>query len=252
MVIVLTNRGHEKRLRTQLESDREQKQIEREHAMRRDAFLAAIESMAAGCQTVSHLSNQSISIDAAMKPYLEKAYSIAKAVLIAGPETAKQLLNFESRLAEAVTAVGGGRKPERYLAYPKILADELTKVSHALDDAKLKAGSELVKGASVVQSELAVQILRKRMHKKADYLSRVEDDIAKHQLESSIIGSEHVRALKRIMIEVRATMRSELNLENDRDALIPILEESSERNHAALLAAVERAKPIEREKEDDS
>lgn len=102
LTLVFTNRGHNQRLQTQLDHDRNLKNREREMALRKDIYLAATEAAAAGLQAIGRFSNLDIPHDKLTEKFLEKVPSITKVYIIANEETVKAVLNFSIELNAAL------------------------------------------------------------------------------------------------------------------------------------------------------
>lgn len=106
VVVVLTNRAHDRRLQTQLDHDRDVKNREREMALRKDIYLAAAEAASAGLFAVGRFANLDIPHDKLTEGYLEKAPSITKVHIIANEETVRAISNFSIELNAAFLRLG--------------------------------------------------------------------------------------------------------------------------------------------------
>ena len=60
--VVVSNRANDRRLRQQLAHDRELKNREREHSLRKDIYLATAEAIATGINSIGSFANLDISI----------------------------------------------------------------------------------------------------------------------------------------------------------------------------------------------
>jgi len=96
--IALTNRASDKRLRAQFEHEQMQKTTDREMALRKEVYLAAVEAIAAGTNAVSSFANLDIPSDQLTAGYIEKAPAIAKVHVIAKMKTVQALVNFSGEL----------------------------------------------------------------------------------------------------------------------------------------------------------
>jgi hypothetical protein len=97
--VVLANRASDRRLRAQLEHDRDLKARERELSLRKDVYLAAAEAVSAGFYSVSRFADLRIPHEDLTKHYLEKAPAIAKVHVVAKEETAQAVLQFVGELS---------------------------------------------------------------------------------------------------------------------------------------------------------
>jgi len=76
--VVLTNRAHDRRLRVQLEHDREVKNRDREMSLRKDVYLAAAEAVSAGLIAVGRFADLEVPHEKLTEGYLDRAPSIAR------------------------------------------------------------------------------------------------------------------------------------------------------------------------------
>ncbi len=90
--IMITNRANDRRLRAQLEQDRDLKHREREMSLRKDVYLSAAETIWAGLSAIGRFSNLDIPHDKVIEAYSEKSYVIAKIHIIAKDETLKAVV----------------------------------------------------------------------------------------------------------------------------------------------------------------
>lgn len=109
--MILTNRGNDRRLRLQLDQDRELKNREREMAMRKDIYLAAAEAASVGMIAVGQFSNLDIPDQKLTEKYLDKSPSIIKVHIIANEDTVRAVINFTSELSGAVLRLFAKRMP---------------------------------------------------------------------------------------------------------------------------------------------
>ncbi len=75
--VAITNRASDRRLRAQLEHERESKTKDREMALRKEVFLSAAEAVSAGMNSIGQFTNFDISNDQVTQPYVEKAPAMA-------------------------------------------------------------------------------------------------------------------------------------------------------------------------------
>jgi hypothetical protein len=76
--VALSNRAADKRLRTQLEHERELRAKERELTLRKEIYLAGMEALQAGATIITDLANLDIPQEQIGKSYSEKAAAVAK------------------------------------------------------------------------------------------------------------------------------------------------------------------------------
>jgi hypothetical protein len=109
--VVLTNRAHDRRLRTQLEHDRELKNRDREMSLRKDVYLAATEAVSAGLIAVGRFADLEVPHDKLTEGYLDRAPSIAKTHVIASETTAKTIVTFSGELGATFLRLFASRMP---------------------------------------------------------------------------------------------------------------------------------------------
>lgn len=99
--IYFTNRSNDRRLRLQLQNDRELKNREREMMFRKDTYSAAAEAISVSMSALSRFSELSFSLKEILAMYLEKSPALAKVNLVAGEDTIRALANFETEFASS-------------------------------------------------------------------------------------------------------------------------------------------------------
>jgi hypothetical protein len=109
--IYLTNRANDRRLRLQLQNDRELKNREREMTFRKDTYTAGVEAIAVSMSALSKFSDLSFSLKEVSTTYLEKSPALAKINLVAGEDTIRALTNFGTEFAGAYFRLVQQRMP---------------------------------------------------------------------------------------------------------------------------------------------
>jgi len=99
--VYLTNRASDRRLRSQLQNDRELKNREREMTFRKETYAAAAEAISVSMNVLSKFSDLSFSLKEISTVYLEKSPVLAKVNLVAGEDTIHALANFQTEFAGA-------------------------------------------------------------------------------------------------------------------------------------------------------
>ena len=102
----LSNRASDRRLRAQFEYERELRNHDRELALRRDIYLAAIEAISAGLESVAKMADLEISTNEVSEGYRKKAPAIAKTHVIGNEDTLKPVSNISIELAKAHLQLG--------------------------------------------------------------------------------------------------------------------------------------------------
>jgi hypothetical protein len=99
--IYFTNRASDRRLRVQLQNDRELKSREREMTFRKDTYALAAEAIAVSISALAKFSDLSFSLKEISATYLDKSPVLAKVNLVAGEDTLRALANFGTEFAGA-------------------------------------------------------------------------------------------------------------------------------------------------------
>jgi hypothetical protein len=97
----LTNRANDKRLRLQLQTDRELQSREREMTFRKEVFASAAEAVARAVNTPSKFSDLSVSQKDLSAAILESSPVLAKVNLVANEDTVRALAALGSEMAGA-------------------------------------------------------------------------------------------------------------------------------------------------------
>ena len=113
--VALTNRAADQRLRTQLESDRQLRNKERELALRKEIYMGAAEAFQAGVLAINYLANMDLSQQDIEKTYLEKAPALSKMYIIATQETLSAMIPAASLLSNALLELMAKRTPLTFL-----------------------------------------------------------------------------------------------------------------------------------------
>jgi hypothetical protein len=99
--IFLTNRAGDRRLRQQLQTDRELKNREREMTFRKETYGAAAEAIAVSVNALPKLCDLSLSLQQISATYHENSPVLAKVNLVAGEDTILALAEFGRGFATA-------------------------------------------------------------------------------------------------------------------------------------------------------
>jgi hypothetical protein len=99
--VTLTNRASDRRLRLQLESDRELNNREREMAFRKETYAAATEAIAVSLSAISKLADLTCPLEKIAATYGEQSPIIAKVNLVAGEDTIRALTNYGTEFGGA-------------------------------------------------------------------------------------------------------------------------------------------------------
>ena len=99
--VYLTNRASDRRLKLQLQNDRELGNRERKMTFLKDTYSAATEAISVSVNALSKFSDLSFSLKEISATYIEKSPILAKVNLVAGEDTIRALTNFGVEFAGA-------------------------------------------------------------------------------------------------------------------------------------------------------
>jgi len=109
--VVLTNRGNDRRLVTQIRNDRELRAKERELVLRKEVYLAAVEGLYAGFISIGRFADLNIPDNHLASGFAEKGSSVAKVQVIANEDTARAVITLASELQAIVLTLLTMRMP---------------------------------------------------------------------------------------------------------------------------------------------
>jgi hypothetical protein len=99
--IYLTNRASDRRLRVQLQNDRELISREREMTFRKETYAVAAEAIAVSISALAKFSDLNFSLKEISAMYLDRSPVLAKVNLVAGEDTLRALASFGTEFAGA-------------------------------------------------------------------------------------------------------------------------------------------------------
>ena len=97
--VILGNRASDRRFRAQQTQDRILKREEREHSLRKELYLDAAEAVSFQTNTLAKVINPLLDMEAVSYEYFSRTPKVAKALVVAGDEIAKALLDIGSTLS---------------------------------------------------------------------------------------------------------------------------------------------------------
>lgn len=232
LTVVLTNRANLRRLRIQLEHEREEKRKDRGLALRRDLYLEAAEAVSVGIDTIGALGNLSTSVEDLMGPAIERTAAITKVYLVASDDTIAALAQFLTDLSSAHARL----LPLR-LKVDAINADigridrALQRASEERDHLLAVARQGSPDGISDPSRWPMLQDKLDLEKAKIDELVRrrkeLEDQLRPAQTELLDSCREAVRRLNLALVPVLKAVRHELDIPVDETVLLGAIEEES-------------------------
>ena len=109
--VVLANRANDRRLREQLNHDREMRNRDRELSLRKDVYLSAAEAVSAGIRALGRFADLEIPDNKLTEAYMDKSSAITKVDVIANEQTVEVLMNLVGELNAAYLSLSSKRLP---------------------------------------------------------------------------------------------------------------------------------------------
>lgn len=217
VVVVLTNRAHDRRLQTQLDQDRELKNREREMALRKEIYLAAAEAVHTGMIAINRFANLSIPHDNLIDSYTNKATSIAKIHVIGKDETLTAVLAFSATLDATFLRLFAKRGP-------LVLLNQKIDTLKARVNASLKENSRMLElmtqhNIDGIADQRRMEILYRNFefeHRRGEEADKEADALKRAlyvmQLQLMEDAMEEKNKLVSLLIPVICLIRKELEL----------------------------------------
>jgi hypothetical protein len=109
--IILANEFNNRRLKAQLDHDRDLTKREREMSLRTEIYLAAAEAVSAGLFAVGQFPYLDVPYEQVLQGYANKAPSVTKVNIIAGVETVRAFVHFSTELTATFLRLALKRGP---------------------------------------------------------------------------------------------------------------------------------------------
>ena len=109
--VMLTNRANHRRSIAQFAHERELRISEREHALRKEVYLAAAEAIAASISSIGRYVSLDVPYEDLTKTITEKMPTVAKVHVIGSQEVVSGLIKVASKLSSTVQRLTLGRAP---------------------------------------------------------------------------------------------------------------------------------------------
>jgi hypothetical protein len=227
--VMLTNWSNTKRLRIQLEHDRNLKTRERELALRKEIYLAAAEAISAGMSVVGRLGDLNVSHDKLMQSFVDKSSSIAKVNVVAGDTTIKALSLFMAELTGILLRLSSKRIKLGVLQQRLTLVQEHISLASKERDRMVSLMKEL--NLAGVRDERQWAIIQDNF----EFESKRTEELMKEQaqLQAELYPAQlllvqecvgEVAVLNRLLTPVLSSARKELELPFDENAYTQVLE----------------------------
>jgi len=230
LAVVLTNRANLRRLRIQLEHEKEERKKDRGLALRRDLYLEAAEAVSVGIDTVGALGNPSLPVQDLMGPAIERTAAITRVYLVASDDTIAALARFITQLSNA----------HARLLPLRLKVDSFNEEIGRIDRAVQRASEErdhilsLIRQGSpagapdpsrwpMLQDKLDSE--QARIDGLLQRRRQLEDQLLPAQRELFNSCREAVRQLNTALVPVLTSVRRELDIPVDEKVLLGAVEE---------------------------
>lgn len=235
--VILSNLATDRRLREQLQHDREQVDRQRELELKKDVFLAASESISAGINSIAKFAN--LDIGDVTRDYADKSSAVAKVYVIARDETLSALGELTDAIEAAQLRLTAKRLP---------LIRQKTQIQ-ALQDLINESAKERARFLELMKQHNLDGAADSRrwdaIQRNYEYeQKRIDDAIHEQNSLASALHSENVKYLKecidetailrRLVIPTLIAVRRELELPLDQDRYSNSVE-ASIRNQDAVV-----------------
>jgi hypothetical protein len=242
--ILLTNRAHDRRQRSQLAFDRELRNRDREFSLRRDVYLEASEAISAGLIAVGRFGNLEIPNDKVTEGYTDKAPSIAKVHVIAREQTARVVMELVGELSATYMRLFAKRAPlivqkqqldllnERVQRYSRERDRTLEQMKqHNLD------GAQDQRRWGVLQSNFDFE--QHRVTEAAEQSAVLARNLFPKQMTYAEECIAETAKLGRLSVPVLVSIRSELELPINEVEYRTVIEDAMKKQEAALKEFVQ-------------
>lgn len=229
--VVLTNLSNSKRLRIQLEHDRDLKKHERELTLRKEIYLAAAEAISAGLGVVGRLFDLNTPYDKIMEPFADKASSIAKVNVIANDDTIKAITIFMEELT------GGLLRLSRKRIQLGAMKERMSSIQKQIDQSSIErdrmislmkeynlAGSSDSQRWSVIQQNYDFEL--KGIHDLSIEKCKLELELFSAQMVLAKECHSEIAILNKLVIPVIRYVRAELDLPFNELSYTQVIEDS--------------------------
>lgn len=213
--VILTNISNTKRLRLQHDHEVKLRIQERDHNMRREIFMDAMEAISAGITAISRFSELSETPDTLMQSYSKLTSKLGKVTIVGQNETIEALANFQLEVNGAFLRMSAKReKFDKLLLQSQTIEvevetkkKELEFLTKQLTQAKINQEFEL---SASLQTELErgqedLLLVKSQEEEIGEQLFRCVTNLVQTSMSE-------VSALNKLLVPLISLMRSELDL----------------------------------------
>jgi hypothetical protein len=229
--IYLTNRASDRRLRLQLQNDRELKNREREMAFRKDTYAAGVEASSVQVSVLPKISDLSFSLKDISAIAVEKSPALAKVNLVAGEGTLRALTSFGVEFSGAFT-----RLMQQRMVFAILQEQIAAKIALLSGFEKTRdAMLELMRHHNIdgVQDPRRFEVIQENFDFEAKRIATTSQEI---QLMTADLAAKHgpfakqcfveFTKVNRMLIPLLVAARSELELPISHELYVEILQQT--------------------------
>jgi hypothetical protein len=206
--VYLTNRAGDRRLRLQLQHDRQLKDREREMAFKKDTYATAAEAISCHVNAISKFSDLNFPLGKLWAMSFEKSPAIAKVNLVGGESTIRALAGFGTEFSSAFFRLAQQRITLSVLQEQIAVKEAMLRGFEKTRDAMI----ELMRQHNIdgVQDRHRFETIRGNFQFEADRIETTDQEIQRMKIE---LSAKHMPFAKQCFVE-----SARVN-----EALIPLL-----------------------------
>jgi hypothetical protein len=237
--VIITNRASEARLRKQFEHDQQLRVDEREHALRREVYLTAVEALVSSVAALGQFVNLNLPAEEASKGVTDKMPLLAKVNMIGGQDVVEGVIRLNTEIGLTVQNLNLRRIP---LAAIKLQLDVLdvqlgrwgSDRDKSIEMMKSHNLSGIVdqKRFDTISNQHASEV--KQFNETLERRTALQRTLFDQQLEYGRGCIKMIHDLRPLFVPVFLKLRKELGLPLDEAAFAKLADESSKRQLAGF------------------
>ncbi|MGH9428465.1 MAG: hypothetical protein ACRD2L_19435, partial [Terriglobia bacterium] len=247
---LVTNRGHEKRLRRQLEHGREQKRLEREMSLRKAVYLEAAEAVTSSLAAFGRLADLSVPQDDLAKQFSEMTRALAKVQIIGSSATLSAVSIFSTEATSAVLELTLARQPLLGKQGQLTMMDDQIKSSGEERDRMVQLMKQLnFEGDRDTNRwqflKDTFEYEQKRVGETLAEQAKVRSEFWKEWLDYAQRCYETSTGISQLLVPAMRSVREELGLPFDAEAYRKRVEASQQRQNQAMSEFFRRVQGLQ-------
>ena len=247
--VMLTNRANQRRLVAQFAHERQLRVSEREHALRKEVYLAATEAIAASISSIGRYVNLDVSYEDLSKTIAERMPTVAKVHVIGSQEVVSGLINVASKLSSVVQRLSVDRIPliatkqqidllDAQLARSNVERDKLLEFMRNFNrnNETDKHRWDVLNGEFQFEGNRIAEALKRR--------AELQTQLVEGQLKYARYCIVSIHELAPVFVPAVVALRKELGLPIDEAAYLKVIQESLERQMEAFDTTLSDARKL--------